>query len=112
MSDNEEYALWERIAKRNSETDKKKKQRRFIRIAISSAAALLLLLAVGKQVVQRPEKTDTDYQAIIQSNPAPDSASQKVQLVLSNNEKLAIDGTETQLEYKKRGTCKCQFQAG
>lgn len=103
MSDNEEYALWERIAKRNSETDKKKKQRRFIRIAISSAAALLLLLAVGKQVVQRPEKTDTDYQAIIQSNPAPDSASQKVQLVLSNNEKLAIDGTETQLEYKKEG---------
>ena len=29
--------------------------------------------------------------------------SEKVQLVLSNNEKLTIDGTETQLEYKKEG---------
>ena len=51
----------------------------------------------------RPKDAETDYLAIIQANPAPDSTNEKVQLVLSNNEKLTIDGTETQLEYKKEG---------
>ena len=62
-----------------------------------------MLSAIGWYATLRPKDAETDYLAIIQANPAPDSTNEKVQLVLSNNEKLTIDGTETQLEYKKEG---------
>ena len=77
----DEHALWQRIELKNKETERKAKCKQFIRLAISTVA----------------------YLAIIQANPAPDRTNEKVQLVLSNNEKLTIDGTETQLEYKKEG---------
>ncbi len=103
LSDKDEHALWQRIELKNREVEKKAKRKQFIRFGISTAASLLLLLAIGWYATQRPEETETDYLAIIQANPAPDSTNEKVQLVLSNNEKLTIDGMETQLEYKKEG---------
>lgn len=103
LSDKEVNALWQRIEKTNIRAERKKRHRRFIRTAVSVAASLLLLLAAGWYAFQRPEKPATDYVAILKSQPAPDSTAKKVQLVLSNNEKLTIDGTETQLEYKEEG---------
>lgn len=103
LSDKDEHALWQRIEFKNKETERRAKRRQFIRFAIGTAASLLLLSAIGWYATLRPEDTETDYTAILQANPAPDSTNKKVQLVLSNNEKLTIDGTETQLEYKKEG---------
>lgn len=99
----DEHALWQRIELKNKETERKAKRKQFIRLAISTVASLLLLSAIGWHATLRPKDAETDYLAIIQANPAPDSTNEKVQLVLSNNEKLTIDGTETQLEYKKEG---------
>ena len=99
----DEHALWQRIELKNKETERKAKRQQFIRLAISTAASLLLLSAIGWYATLRPKDAETDYLAIIQANPASDSTNEKVQLVLSNNEKLTIDGTETQLEYKKEG---------
>ena len=99
----DEHALWQRIELKNKETERKAKRKQFIRLAISTVASLLLLSAIGWYATLRPKDAETDYLAIIQANPAPDSTNEKVQLVLSNNEKLTIDGTETQLEYKKEG---------
>lgn len=106
LSDKDEHALWQRIELKNKEAEKRAKRKQFIRLAISTAASLLLLSAIGWYATQRPEEAETDYLAIIQANPAPDSTNEKVQLVLSNNEKLNIDGKETQLEYKKEGKVK------
>ncbi len=99
----DEHALWQRIELKNKETERKAKRKQFIRLAISTVASLLLLSAIGWYATLRPKDAKIDYLAIIQANPAPDSTNEKVQLVLSNNEKLTIDGTETQLEYKKEG---------
>lgn len=103
LSDKDINALWQRIEKTNIRAEQKKRHRRHIRTVVSVAASLLLLLAAGWYATQQPEKPATDYVAILKSHPAPDSTAKKVQLVLSNNEKLAIDGTETQLEYKEEG---------
>lgn len=103
LSDKDINALWQRIEKTNIRAEQKKRHRRHIRTVVSVAASLLLLLAAGWYATQQPEKPATDYVAILKSHPPPDSTAKKVQLVLSNNEKLAIDGTETQLEYKEEG---------
>lgn len=103
LSDKDINALWQRIEKTNIRAEQKKRHRRHIRTVVSVAASLLLLLAAGWYATQQPEKPATDYVAILKSHPAPDSTTKKVQLVLSNNEKLTIDGTETQLEYKEEG---------
>lgn len=103
LSDKEVDALWQRIEKTNQKAEQKKRHRRLIRTAVGVAASLVLLLAAGWYTTQRTETPATDYMAILNSHPAPDSTAEKVQLVLANNEKLTIDGTETQLEYKEEG---------
>lgn len=103
LSDSEENTLWQRIEQINKSADQKKKQIRIIRQLGGIAASISLLIGIGWYASQHTEMPATDYLSIIQSAPQPDSSSQKVQLVLSNNQKLAIEGEESQLEYKKEG---------
>ncbi len=103
LTSTEENTLWQQIEQTNIETERKNRRSRIIREVLSIAATITLLFAVGWYMAFEPKKQGTDYLAIIESINIPDSASQKVQLILDNNEKMDLEGDEAQLEYKKEG---------
>lgn len=103
LPDNDVHTLWQLIHKQNADTDRRVKRRHFLLLTVRSVASVLLLLATGWYITRQKEKTEPDYQAIMASIPAADSTAAPVQLLLSHNEKLMIDGTNPQIEYKKEG---------
>ena len=103
LTSTEENTLWQQIEQTNIETERKNRRSRIIREVFSIAATITLLFAVGWYMAFEPKKQGADYLAIIESINIPDSASQKVQLILDNNEKMDLEGDEAQLEYKKEG---------
>ena len=110
LPDNENKILWQQIEQKNQWTDKKKRQKKLLLSVAGIAASICILLSLGKYISYQPNKQETNYLAIIEAIPEPDSSSQKVQLVLANNEKLTIDGEESQLEYKPGGTINVNSQ--
>lgn len=100
LPDNESNILWQQIEQKNRWADKKRRQKKLFLFATGIAASICFLLSLGKYITNQSNEQETNYLAIIEAVPEPDSTSQKVQLVLSNNEKLTIDGEESQLEYK------------
>ena len=110
LPDNENKILWQQIEQKNQWTDKKKRQKKLFLSVAGIAASICILLSLGKYISYQPNKQETNYLAIIEAIPEPDSSSQKVQLVLANNEKLTIDGEESQLEYKPGGTINVNSQ--
>ena len=93
--------LWKRIEHQNKHYD-----RRFVRLWVwsgSVAASICLLLVATWFKASSPKPDTVDYISIMQSFEAIDETPDKVQLVLSNNQRITIDGKETQLEYEEEG---------
>lgn len=74
-----------------------------------AAASLLALLAYGWYSIYS-NKSEINYEAIIESIPSTDDPSENVQLILSENKKLSIEGKETQLEYNEEGSISVNSQ--
>lgn len=94
--------LWRRIDKDNKRFDSR---RRFTWWAAAGIAASVCLVAsVAWFALMDGEKT-VDYAAILDSGLAPVEldASGNVQLILSDNKKIAIEGKETKVEYRGEG---------
>ena len=100
MSAQEE--LWKRISSRNKAHD-----RRFVRLLIwsgSVAASICLILSAGWYFYSPAQPPETfDYAGVMQSFKPVDETSNNVQLVLSTNQKITIEGQETHLEYEEEG---------
>jgi len=93
--------LWDRIDRKNKSHD-----RRFIKLWVwggSIAASICLLLAVSWDLLFPPQPATVDYACIMQSFEPVDDASGNVQLVLSNNRTIPIDGQEAQVDYDEEG---------
>ena len=95
--------LWDRIVKEN-----KSNERRLIKLFVwsgSVAASICLLIAVGWHisVLPKPQNLLIDYQSVMQSFEPVDETSGNVQLVLSNNRKIHINGQDAQLDYDEEG---------
>lgn len=103
LSGGDQKALWKRVQMANKQYDSKIKQISFIKTISAIAASLLLFLAYG-WYTQYFNKQEIDYEAIIESIQQVDDPSENVQLILSENKKLSIEGKETQVEYKKEGS--------
>jgi ferric-dicitrate binding protein FerR (iron transport regulator) len=95
-------ALREKINRQNRKHDRR--HIRHFRIAASVAASVCLLFAAGWYVRFTQQQRTTDYQALMQSfgQKAEDETGQ-VQLVLSGDRKITIDGKETQVDYNEAG---------
>lgn len=102
LSFGEQKSLWKRIQTANQEYDKKKRRVSFIKITAAIAASLLLLFIYEWYSIYS-FKHEVDYEAIIQSVPQTNDSAQNVQLILSENKKLSIEGKETKVAYNKEG---------
>jgi len=94
--------LWARINCKNKSHD-----RRFIRLLVwsgSVAASICLILAAGWYFYSPAQQPETfNYAGVMQSFKPVDETSDNVQLVLSTNQKITIEGQETHLEYEEEG---------
>lgn len=109
LTASEQKELWKRIQTTNNLHDIKTKRISFIKITSAIAASLLILLAYGWYTIIY-NKQEINYEAIIESIPSTDDPSENVQLILSENKKLSIEGKETQVEYKKEGSLSVNSQ--
>lgn len=105
----EQKILWKRIQNANNEYDKKKRRISFIKIITVAAASLLLLFVYNWYSIYN-NKHEIDYEAIIQSVPQTNDPTQNVQLILSENKKLSIEGKETEVAYNKEGNVSVNSQ--
>lgn len=105
----EQKELWKRIQTANNKYDLKKRRNSFLKITAVAAASLLAILTYGWYSIYS-NKSEINYEAIIESIPSTDDASENVQLILSENKKLSIEGKETQLEYNEEGSISVNSQ--
>ncbi|MDR2680508.1 MAG: FecR domain-containing protein [Tannerella sp.] len=95
-------ALREKIDRKNRRYD-----RRYVRyfgISTGVAAAVCLLLAAGWYVRFAQQRDKTDYRALMTSfEQRADGDTGQVQLVLSDDRKITIDGKDTQVDYNEAG---------
>jgi len=104
LSSEDEQKLWEQIDRKNYWYDT-----RFVRslkISLRIAAAITLLIGFtwyfqGSDSTQDEEITD--YLSMLENMKQVSSAN-NVQLILSNDETISIDGKETSVEYQEDGT--------
>lgn len=105
----EQKELWKRIQTANNQYDLKKRRSSFLKITAVAAVSLLAILTYGWYSIYS-NKSEINYEAIIESIPSTDDPSENVQLILSENKKLSIEGKETQLEYKEEGSISVNSQ--
>jgi ferric-dicitrate binding protein FerR (iron transport regulator) len=92
--------LWRKIDRQNSTYDR----RLFFRRAAGIAASICLLLAAAWYAFFVQRQGETDYRALMQSfEQKTENESGQVQLLLSDNRKIVIDGKETQVDYNEAG---------
>jgi hypothetical protein len=91
--------LKNRIDRKNKRHDQ-----RFVRLLVwsgSVAASICLILAAGWYMFS-PART-IDYLSVMQSFKSDNLTSDDVQLLLSDNQKITIEGKETQVDYSNEG---------
>ncbi len=99
----DENILWDRISKANS---KHERARRTVRLgAISSTvAASVAAIVIGWYSLNWPETdTEPDYAAIMCSTSQEDLTSSDIQLVISAERKISLDGKYAEMDYRRDG---------
>jgi ferric-dicitrate binding protein FerR (iron transport regulator) len=95
-----------KINLQNSAYDRRRSIRRRLRAA-GIAASICLILAAGGYIYFSQQQNEMDYMALMQSfDPKAENESKQIQLVLSDQRKIAIDGKETQVDYDEAGRVK------
>lgn len=93
--------LWLRISNENKRYDNR--YRSTLKLVAGIAASVCLILSVSWFALIK-DKQRTDYMAILESvDLSVVDPSENVQLVLSENKKIAIEGKETKVEYQAAG---------
>ena len=93
--------LWNRIERKNKYHD-----RRSVRRLVwggSVAAAICLFLVAAWFKLLSPQPAEVDYASMMKSFESVDQTFGNVQLVLSNNQRITIEGQEAQLHYEEEG---------
>lgn len=98
----DETNLWYLINTRNNESKKRKKSYHLFRIA-TGVAAMVCLCFWGAREFYLKDKQEINYFAIIESIESANGSSKEVELVLSDDKKIAISEKESQVEYSQEG---------
>ena len=101
LSSSAQKELWNRIDHQNKYHD-----RRFARLLVwsgSIAASICILVVAGWYTFSPPQPAKVDYSSIMRSFEHVDETVDKVQLVLSNNKKITIEGQEAHVDYEEEG---------
>ena len=106
FSSEDEIAVWNQIKVKTDKNKTRKKRFRIFRIVTGVAAIICLcFLAVSKFYMK--DKQDINYLAIIESTDQRSSHTEDVELILSENKKIAIPEKESQVEYNQDGDFNC-----
>lgn len=98
----DEMAIWQRINAKTNKNKSGKKAFRIFRIITGVAAVICLcFLTVGKFYLK--DKQSINYLAIMESADQVSNHSKDVELILSENKKIAISEKESQVEYNREG---------
>jgi len=98
----DEVDLWHSINIRNDESKKKKTSYHLFRIA-AGVAAMVCLCFWGTWEFYLKDKQEINYLSIIESIESANNLSKEVELVLSEDKKIAISEKESQVEYGQEG---------
>lgn len=102
FSSEDEIAVWNQIKVKTDKNKTRKKRFRIFRIVTGVAAVICLcFLAVSKFYMK--DKQDINYLAIIESTDQRSSHTEDVELILSENKKIAIPEKESQVVYDQDG---------
>lgn len=104
LSSKDELKIWNRIHQENHRHDNRHIRRFKTGLSIAASIALLIGIAYYYLVPSNKQENATNYLAILENSQQVEDPSGEVQLILSDNEKIAINGKETQVEYQKDGT--------
>lgn len=102
LSTEDENILWNRIEKANKKYDKTKRIRTYI-ISSGIAASVAILAVIGWNFQHKPQEKETDYLAIIDAESEGNLPSSNIQLLLSEKQKLSLDGKEVEIDYQQDG---------
>ncbi|GHT75171.1 iron dicitrate transporter FecR [Bacteroidia bacterium] len=104
FSDEEVDALWERIQVENTQRELKKSQKiRHLYIFLSMAASFLLMLVSVPWLFQGTGKL-AENRIDMAALSVPQTNSQDIQLILSDERQMPIEGKNAEIEYDKQGT--------
>lgn len=104
LSAKNEQVLWNRINQTNHKYNIRSIRRLKTGLSIAASVALLIGIAWYHLFPLNHQPDETDYLAILENAQQSETSSGEVQLILSDHEKIAIDGKETQVEYQEDGT--------
>lgn len=95
----EEDHLWEQIGQVNAAA-RRRKRRRIIGFAATAAAAAVVLFFLFRQAEHSPlAMPETDYLSILAPAAREASKTDKIRIVLSDDEQLSIEGKESEISY-------------
>lgn len=98
----DERAIWQQIQAKTNKSKSGKKSFRIFRIITGIAAVICLcFFTVGKFYLK--DKQSINYLAILDSADQASNHSKDVELILSENKKIAISEKESRVEYNREG---------
>lgn len=105
FSDEEVDALWESIQTGNAQRELKKTQKiRRLYTFISVAASFLLMLVALPRLFQRTGNPAENRIDMAATQSVPQMNSQDIQLILSDERKMFIEGENAEIEYDRQGS--------
>lgn len=102
LSPEAEQELWRVIVLENRRYDTRFMRR--IKIGLSIAASISLLIGIVWYAQPAKDEVENDYRTILENMRQPDLQSGDVQLILSDEENISIDGKESCIEYNEDGS--------
>ena len=101
LSSSEHKELWNRIACKNKYHDQ-----RFVRMLVwsgSIAASICIFVVAGWYMFSPSQPIMVDYESVMKNFNQIGDTLDNVQLVLSNNQKITIEGEEVHVDYEEEG---------
>jgi ferric-dicitrate binding protein FerR (iron transport regulator) len=104
LSPEDVETLWKKIDLQNKAYNRRRRNIRHIVTAAGIAASICLILSIGGYLRFSRQQNETDCLTLMKAfEQKTENASEQVQLVLSDNRKIDIDGKETQVDYNEDG---------
>jgi ferric-dicitrate binding protein FerR (iron transport regulator) len=102
IREDEKETLWENIEARNRNFQKKRQKRRRTLFYLSAVASVALLVTFGF-LFFRSETAGNNHRTRIEEIKAPDIQAEKIQLVLTGDEAVSLEGKEAEITYNEHG---------
>lgn len=102
ISNDEIFSLWENIEVLNKQNLKKKRNHSFFYLSAVAGVAALCIVVFSWNSISSKSPANEEI-SIIQNVKAPDTNTEDIQLILADNELLALEGREAEIIHHESG---------